>query len=227
MNRFIFISLISLFLAVPVWAGYTIDTGTTYGPYEANPGGEFTLMPGGGLEVYLNNYDPLAKGESIAFSDGTTTTATFQTFCVEATGGEYILLNHQFIAALNTNAVAGGTGNPLGPGDPISVGTAYLYYQFAKGNLSGYNYTGGTSARLADAAELQQAIWYLEGEIPDPGSNSFMTLVNGLFADPFADNNLNQYPVMALNLTNSGELYQDQHTSIPTDLIRPSLCFRR
>lgn len=59
------------------------------------------------------------------------------------------------------------TGTPL---NTVSSGIQYLYRQFAAGTLSGYNYTGttpadnsGTSLRAQSAAELQAAIWYLEG----------------------------------------------------------------
>jgi hypothetical protein len=73
---------------------------------------------------------------------------------------------------LNTAAVFGGVGggvvggDPLnlsGTGDPVSRGTGWLYSQFAQGTLPGYGYEAD---RLDSAAALQQAIWYLEDEIP-------------------------------------------------------------
>lgn len=208
MKKFIFISLISLFLAVPVWAGYTVTTPVSeYGPYFSGPGGEFTLTPGGGLEVYLNNYSSLAKDQG-GYTD------SFQTFCLETT--EYITTNHTYNVKLNTNAVMGGT---LYPGDPVSVGTAYLYSQFARGTLSGYDYSDTGVGRTNSAKALQHTIWWLEGAASDPGpSNIFQNLVTTMFTDPSVDN-LNagvlQFPVLAMNLTNSDDPYQDQLILVP------------
>jgi hypothetical protein len=48
-------------------------------------------------------------------------------------------------------------------GDDLNPQTAYLYYQFAKGQLSSYDYTSGPG-RSASADSLQNAIWFFEEE---------------------------------------------------------------
>jgi len=117
--------------------------------------------------------------------------------------------------------VNGGNGGP-NP-DPISVGTAWLYYNFATGNLANYNYGAG---RAASAAALQNTIWWLEQEAADPGAgNVFRTAVLAQFgnsaAAAMADNN-GAYAVQVLNLTTlAGGLAQDMLivTPIPGALI--------
>jgi hypothetical protein len=107
-------------------------------------------------------------------------------------------------------------------GDPISVGTAWLYYEFAKGILPNYDYLNGVG-RAVSADALQRTIWWLEDEdplgAPDPGiGNPFVTLVLGQFgseANAKADNN-GTYGVAVLNMTYlNGALSQDQLTLVP------------
>jgi len=99
----------------------------------------------------------------------------FQTFCLELNEG---ISGQPFHAYLNTAAVAGGLGG--GSPDPISIGTAWLYKQFAEGNLSGYDYTPG-AGRAASARALQEAIWYLEDELTSLGPNAYVSLVVAKF----------------------------------------------
>jgi hypothetical protein len=102
-------------------------------------------------------------------------------------------------------AILGGVGPS---GDPISVGTAWLYHGFQNGNLEGYNYadTPAGSRRTA-AGALQNTIWWLEGENPDPGNGNFYrNLVLAQFgseAGAMADNN-GSNPVMVMNLWTLG-----------------------
>jgi hypothetical protein len=75
---------------------------------------------------------------------------SFQTFCIQSdvyfsTGADYKV---RFA--------------PPPADQDISVGTAYLYYQFATGNLDDYDYAYG-SGRTATAKQLQAALWALEG----------------------------------------------------------------
>jgi|WetSurMetagenome_2_1015567.scaffolds.fasta_scaffold52226_1 hypothetical protein len=126
------------------------------GPYQYGSGGEFTMTPTGTiLPGLVNSYASTTKGQVAG-------AINFQTFCLEY--GEHISSGGTYYAVLNNAAVTGGTGTLSG--DKISIGTAFLYYQFAKGILTGYDYTnpgrsntGGSSADL-----LQRAIWFLEGE---------------------------------------------------------------
>ena len=99
-------------------------------------------------------------------------------------------------------------------GDPISKGTAMLYYMFATGNQS-FGYDWGTGRRQS-AGALQQAIWWLEGEGPGSpiqydANNVFMKLVVNTFgsaANAMADAN-GLYGVAAMTLGAPGST-QDQ-----------------
>jgi hypothetical protein len=53
-------------------------------------------------------------------------------------------------------------------GFALTQGAAYLYAQFSKGTLTGYDYTD-TATRNTDASELQAAIWWFQGEQTFPG----------------------------------------------------------
>jgi hypothetical protein len=79
----------------------------------------------------------------------------------------------------DTGVVTGpGSHSILGgkpKGDNLDDRTAYLYTKFATGTLAGYNYTAG-SGRAASAADLQNAIWYIEQE--GGVNNGFVTLAN-------------------------------------------------
>jgi hypothetical protein len=62
-------------------------------------------------------------------------------------------------------------------GVALTEGAAYLYSQFSKGTLTGYDYTD-TATRNTDASELQAAIWWFQGEqtfsgYPSPTNNIF------------------------------------------------------
>jgi hypothetical protein len=205
-------------------ADYTVKTtgnGGTYsgyGPYQTGQGGEFTLDPNDDLSWVLGNYD------SKALLYGGT---AFQTFCLEE--NEYIYGNTVHSATLSNAAIKGGVGGVgSGTADPVSVGTARLYYEFAKGSLANYNYSATTAAevtaRKASAAALQQTIWWLEGELSTlSDSNIFKIYILDKYvtaAAAMADNN-GAYPVMALNLWALGHpgelnyLRQDQLVVTP------------
>ena len=126
---------------------------TTYG------GGEFTLKG-----------SPWANPAH--YSPKTLVGGGFQTFCLEVNEG---ISGQPFAAELNLAAVNGGLGG--GSPDPLSIGTAWLYKQFAQGNLAGYVYTPGPG-REASARALQETLWWLEHEQADPGAgNPFRNLV--------------------------------------------------
>ena len=88
-------------------------------------------------------------GEFDALIDGGT---LFQTFCLER--NESLSFGTPYNFTVGMGAVNGGVdgGNP----DPISSETAYLFTNFAHGDLSGYTGSG------ADQIALQYAIWYFE-----------------------------------------------------------------
>jgi hypothetical protein len=191
----------ALFSLTQVAAADTIEV-LSYQSYSTNGGGEFTVFPEGStLPGFVGLYDP--KTSNIGRH------GTFQTFCIE--GNEFISRGTTYNAVLNTSAVAGGYagGNP----DPISRGTAYLYYQFASGTLKGYYYGDYGDNRIDSARDLQLMIWWLEGESTNFNKNNifYKLLLNDLGWDEGemkGDNN-GAYGVMAMNLTLNGGRHQD------------------
>jgi len=103
-------------------------------------------------------------------------------------------------------------------GDPISIGTAWLYHEFQNQTLDDYAWdpAGG---RSASAGALQATIWWLEGEGDDPGAgNIFRQAVVGQFGDvdtAMANNN-GAYPVLVMSLwTLDGGVAQDMLVCVP------------
>lgn len=175
--------------------------------YYSGHGGEFTISPA------VNTGVGYAASVLVANRFGV---IGHQSFCLEANSG--LSIPGIYNAAINSAAISGGVsgGNP----DPLSLGSAWLYYQFAKGTLSGYNYTPGVG-REGSAAELQAALWQLEGEITgqNTGNNQFLALASSTLALDLtglaADNN-GTYRVGVLNLWSlRGEERQDQLTLVP------------
>lgn len=69
------------------------------------------------------------------------------------------------------------------PYSPLTEGTAWLYSQFAAGTLAGYDYSNtSTLGRAYSALELQEAIWFLQGQdaigAPLVSSDPFLALVD-------------------------------------------------
>lgn len=185
---------------------------THFAGYWFGGGGEFSLNFTAPLDpaIELSAYAPQAI---IAVpGDGT----YYQSFCLEL--GESVPLNNTYSYVVNDRAINGGVGPA---GDPISIGTAFLFSQFAAGTLAGYDYTATSYGvdRSASAAYLQQAIWWLENEetlsASQQAANSFIVLVQGMWTNPMADNN-GTYRVAALNLYDAaGNLAQDQLVLVP------------
>jgi hypothetical protein len=198
------------------WA--TIPSGVT--PAGTYGGGEFTVQAMDFNFNVLSNYAPVTRNQ-LYQTGGVATTNTFQTFCLEM--NEYVSAGGLYTADLSGAAYAGGRGG--GSPDPLSVGTAWLYSQFAKGTLQGYAYTSGEPAREASAAALQVAIWYLEEEITGStatgsylGSNVYLTLVASQFgslSNAMANDTSNQYGVRVLNLTAADGRHQDMLVATP------------
>lgn len=139
-----FAVILALGMYVPASFGYSVEVGDWIKYYDST--GNLT----GEMAVYASD------------SHYGTYTYMYNTFCLEISesmsyGSAY------YVNDISDSAVRGGTDGDGGatPGrDPLSIGTAYLYYNFYVGTLAGYNYG---SANSADA--LQIAIWYLENEI--------------------------------------------------------------
>ena len=175
------------------------------GPYQSGVGGEFN--------AYSSSLNPISMGYSPLAMANVGHGLGFETFCIEyneefVPGGTY---NYTISQAAIHGGIPGGS-------DPLSLGTAWLYLNFAEGLLTGYDFTNGAN-RTTNAGQLQDTIWWLEGERPDPGAgNSFRNLVIthfGSAANAMADNN-GFYGVAVLNLYYlDGSLAQDQLLLVP------------
>jgi hypothetical protein len=141
------------------------------GSYSYSVGGEFTAIASPSLlgNGYVPSTEVTVNGQT-----------GFQTFCLET--GVYLNPGTQYYYTLGTTTQplsGGGAGSDL----PLSAGAAYLYYEFATGQLAGYNYanSGPGLSRKDDAGLLQAAIWYLQGGqtksgYPDWSTDPFYTL---------------------------------------------------
>jgi hypothetical protein len=149
---------------------------------------------GGAFSLYnLNGIDNSSYASVAQYNNGSKT--GFLTFCLEvsefAASPSYFTVNS---AALN-GGVGGGTS-----GDPLSVGTAWLYSQFASGQLAGiagFSYTGATNYGL-----LQEAIWLLEQEVASSviaGGNALYNYVIANVANATSDAAVGQFGVYVLN----------------------------
>lgn len=203
--------LASFLITVPMVHALGYQIQLRQDAYSYGVGGEFSATPSANFSWVLNYYD--AKAKNIGYQN------SFETFCIEY-NEEFNPGNTWYNVKINDRAINGGIG-PVG--DPISKGTAWLYYQFAEGTLSQFDYnTDGLHAtdRQSDSGLLQTAIWWLEDEhgLTYDSSNKFESLVVSTFggqANAKADNN-GFYPVAALNMTYpDGSLSQDQLTLVP------------
>jgi hypothetical protein len=181
--------------------------------YGGNGGGEFTLLPDPLSLVALSDYGSYTKNQ-LGIPN------SFPTIFIEKQGSLWVS-GLPFHLTLNNNALAGGVANPAG--DPLSVGSAWLYKEFATGNLAGYGYNFGTAGRVTTAEQLQSTLWWLEGEVTTKPSNQFTTLVTTHFggdAAAMADNNGFITGVKVLNLWSEvpeyyGEARQDVLCLVP------------
>jgi hypothetical protein len=162
--------------------------------YYYDKGGEFTIF-GTGFEA---QYDSQATHTSF-------NKIGFQTFCLEKDEKQVM---YPDAYTIDNVAINGGIGGP--DPDPISIGTAWLYDQFARGVLAGYDYDP-LANRSTDAGLLQEAFWWIEQELDyDASANTFVTLVAGALGmsalDLQAPNNaaLGAYGVSVMNWTEKG-----------------------
>lgn len=199
----ILVSVLMVMVVTPNVFGDTVYVNYRQAGYHGIVGGgEFTLEPSADWLSVLNSFDLKTKNIP-GFPN------TFESFCAEvneeAARGTYNIV-------FNNRAIAGGVGPG---GDPISVGSAWLYDQFRQGILANYDYNP-LGNRAADADLLQTTLWWLEDETGDPGAgNIFRNMVIAMFPSPKADNS-GQYPVGVINLYDlAGNLHQDMFVPVP------------
>jgi len=183
-----------------------------------------------GLDGVINFGPPtFQNGGGGEFNAIATGLGSFTTFCLEGQEDISQPPSGPYTYTINTGAVAGGPGaNAIDPHtgltmDNISIGTAWLCSQFSAATLTLDNGTGTyfDANRLANAGELQNAIWFLEDEVggQDNGYVALaQTALGGLtLAQVEADSN-GAYGVKALNLFGGGEpntLAQDVLVVVP------------
>lgn len=145
-------------VAAPAFAETLVFVDTTANGYNGNNGGEFAV------QSFTGYFLPPPTTVSVA--------GEFRTFCLEK--NESLNFGVTYDYTIGNSANLGG--NFGGPNDPISEATAKLFYTFwttqwaaadasdllNTSNAISYDYSG--SDRAKHAADLQDAIWFLENE---------------------------------------------------------------
>jgi hypothetical protein len=146
--------------------GYSGGTAqeTRISGYYSGSGGEFTIYDSLNTNLLLSN-----SAYSSLTSNFSGYSGSFQTFCMET--DEYASDPMQiFVSTSNVGGSAGshafGGGSNTDLGDNLNSKTAWLYTQFATGELDGYAYSGTVNGltRSQTAASLQWLIWTIEDE---------------------------------------------------------------
>ncbi len=184
-----------------------IERPTGYGANASNDtfGGEFTVIPQSGTGV----------GKTGMFSDRAAN--SFQTFCLEL--NQTVTPGQNYEVRVNTEIITGAPGL-----NTVADETAWLYTQFRRGTLSGYDYsTGPLSSRGEHANSLQLAIWFFQDQLA-PASSRFNAFMNDALAQQWASEAQNSgfvnRNVRALNVGDIGAdpqnwARQDMLTLIP------------
>ncbi|MEN6438152.1 MAG: PEP-CTERM sorting domain-containing protein [Syntrophobacter sp.] len=177
-------------MTVMLWAPAAMSDTITikYGAYYSGSG-----VGAGGGEFLITGNSGALQGQS------------FLTFCLEK--NEYFYIGGTYDYKITDAADAGGAGGPSP--DPLSVGSAYLYYQFVTNQLGTLAITSSTLA-----GQFQEAIWYLENEITSitPG-NPYYDLATKVAN--YSSNANGAYGVYVLNLTDASGKHQDQLVCVP------------
>jgi hypothetical protein len=187
-------------------SAYASYTGGSYTPYQNGQGGEFVALDASGSS--LASWVPTGYSSSATylFTSGSLAGLTgFDTFCVQGGTNDVYFTPGTHYSYTESTQILGGPFSPL----DLKVGVAWLYEQFATGVLSGYHYSDATQ-RLADAGDLQNAIWFLEGEVANP-NNAFsqlaITQFGGLAGATASVNSIgaSSFGVAVLNLAGPGQ----------------------
>ncbi|HEY3754537.1 MAG TPA: hypothetical protein VGL42_00145 [Opitutaceae bacterium] len=176
-------SLSALALALSASASPTIsvEAGPLYGglnPWQSQGGGEFTAFSSAGIP------QGYASDATLSLSGMT----GFETFCILPGVDLGWMTPYSYsidpdIWVPTSGDLAAGAND-----EALSQGTAWLYAQFATGQLSGYDYADSdkSNSRLNDASALQQALWYFQGETYLPSDPTFVNLALARFGSTSA-----------------------------------------
>lgn len=156
----IILSVVAAVMMAIIPAAKALQTVTlTQNAYSYDVGGEFNAVTS---PSFLGNY------ASVAMVNG-----GFETFCIQTTVEFWPGTTYNFVLSSQDSM-----------GRALTLGAAFLYYQFATGQLAGYDYNNA-AARKSDAGLLQAALWWLQGnqtyndgkyEVPTIGNNEFYAL---------------------------------------------------
>lgn len=149
----------------------TLEAGSAYqgqNPYQYGDGGEFTAFSSAGIPAGYNSAATLTLGGQTGF----------ETFCIQPTVTYTVNTAYDFAITPDVWVPASGNSASGATDQALSQGGAWLYAQFASGNLIGYDYANSDSgnSRLTDAGELQSALWYLQGDTSAPSGDPFVDL---------------------------------------------------
>jgi hypothetical protein len=183
-----------------------------YGPYAYGAGGEFTAVTSPNL--YNGDYAPSAL-VTVTDPYNNQLVQGFETFCVQSEV-DFTPYNWGNPTPYDMSTSLSSIGDP--DNFALSEGTAWLYSQFATGQLQGYDYTDA-GTRTTDAGLLQSAIWALQG------NQSYGGFPSGTDGNPFYNDALNalgsdvineaatssdNFGVEILNLSSGGNPAQNQ-----------------
>ena len=129
------------------------------------------------------NHSP-SGGEFVLTPD---TGTAFNTFCIER--NQFINVGGTYSYQISSTS-DGGINGPA----PVSLGTAWLYSQFLNGTLSGF---AGSTGQQTD---LQNAIWYCQGELSSIVNNPYVTLAQSTLNANILANGNGAYGVDVWNL---------------------------
>ncbi len=200
-GKFLVTTAVTGLFTVPSFGVMTIKVHDGYGN---TPGGEFNVTPISGWTI---------TPDRLTDSNG-----YFETFCLEK--NEHFSFGATYTVILNTEAYAGGIGGQVGPGDPLSNETAYLYRQFIDGDLDNYNYGVG-AGRVNSATALQDVIWYLENEHAKSWTDGDNSLRDLFYQDALANagSDLQGVAVMNLYYTGNGQREFRQDMLVATSAV--------
>jgi hypothetical protein len=168
----------------------------TQDAYSYQVGGEFNAVTS--PDNFLPYYSPLA-----VVGNG------FQTFCIETTV--------EFSPGSTYSYTLSSSDSQ---GRDLTQGAAFLYAEFGRGILPNYDYADA-AARNSDAAALQAAIWWFQGEqtwggFPSPTDNIYYEFAIKTLGLAQADSaNNGRFGVDVLELWSGDSAAQDQLVLVP------------
>lgn len=220
MNKLTTFKIAGSFLIAALAPAVLADTVVlSQGPYSFSDGGEFTATT-----------TPTITSLSL-YSPYTSTATSFQTFCVQDStdfqpGNTYSYTVSSI--SLGGPGYPGGSATVGNPNSyPLSEGTAFLYSEFARGLLPGYDFSNGLGLRQTDAGLLQAAIWLLQGgqvdgSYPNGGvGNPYYDFASGVLGGALTANATaaTDFGVQIMNLSSipadPNKNYQNQLILVP------------